>query len=100
VTTQEAIAIYRLLSPQLLEQQLQKDAEFKAAFEAAVNEALKSGDQTRYFWSVDAEGWAPGVFNRPIPPARPGTGRDDVFGPGGKDREAKLLPLPGAAFPS
>ncbi len=99
MTTQEAIAAYRLLTSPQLEQRLQQDAEFKDAFETAVNDALRSGDQTRYFWSVDAEGWAPGMFNRPIPPARPSTGRDDIYGPGGKKSTGPVM-LPGAAFPS
>ena len=89
-----------MLTSQQLEQRLQQDIEFKTALETAVNEAIQSKDQTLFFWSVDAEGWAPCVFNRSFAQARPSTGRDDVFGPGGKDREAKLLPLPGAAFPS
>jgi hypothetical protein len=63
----------KMSSVEQLYADLAQDAEFKAALEAAAERAFRSGDPKQRFWEVDAEGWTPTMFNRPIPPARPPT---------------------------
>jgi hypothetical protein len=71
--------------------ELSEDPDFKAALEAAY-----ARDPT--CMTIDAASWRPNQFNADVPPARPN--ERDPFGPGARDKEARLKPIPGAAFPS
>ena len=59
-------------------------------FRFAIQAAYKRSD----FTNLDRDGWNPVQYNVRIDPARPN--ESDPFGPGARDKEKLLKPLPGA----
>jgi hypothetical protein len=84
----QAVARWRLLTPEQVEAEMSKDPLFRQAiYEAGARGAL---DPSQKFWEIDAAGWGKKQYNVRTPP--PGPKENDI--------NKFVVPIPGAAFPS
>ncbi len=93
MTIEEAIAKWRLLTPEQVEEEKTNSPEFKKSLEDAIERAMKSKDPRDRFWIVDATGTHPQRFCVDVPPKHPNPKCWREYADGWK-------PIKGAAFPS
>jgi hypothetical protein len=98
MTIEEAIARWRLLTPEQVEEERANNPEFRHALDLAIEHALESNDPAARFWHYDSTGAHPKQINVAMPPAPPQM--NGAPEPDSTERERRRTPIKGAAFPS